>query len=161
MEATFCSKETCRLYIGSLYGSGASVRINHLIHCLETSSLNMDPLCNFLFHIFRDILAMTSEPKQNTIVEMEKKMADIERMNIEEHVKSAEARMANMQVAMATSASSWLRSAGGAEKNPFHKEVLESKAIANIGKFSTLANIACGRTNSRTHMGKPDYMRKR
>ena len=82
-------------------------------------------------------MARSSEEWQNTIVEMERKMAYIERMNIEAQLKNVDTRMTTMEVAMATLASSGVHGGGNIEKNKFVKEVLESKAISNIGKLST------------------------
>ena len=82
-------------------------------------------------------MARTSEDWQMLIIEMERKMAYMENMNIEGRMKNTDARMANIEVTMASLASSGLHEEDRADKNKFFKEVLESKAISNIGKLST------------------------
>ena len=65
------------------------------------------------------------------------KMENVQEMNIEAHVNSTEARMSNMEVAMASFANAGLYGGGGAEQNMFFKEVSESDAISKMGKLST------------------------
>ena len=52
-------------------------------------------------------------------------------------MKNTDSRMANIEVAMATLASSGVHGGGNNDKNKFIKEVMESKATISIGKLST------------------------
>ena len=82
-------------------------------------------------------MARTPEDWQTLIVEMERKMGYIERMNIEHYMKNVDTRMTTMEVATATLASSGVHGGNNLEKQKCTKEVLESKAISNIGKLAT------------------------
>ena len=64
-------------------------------------------------------------------------MAYIQSMNIAGHMKDTNSRMANIEVAMAMLANCGLHRESGADKNHFHKEVLEREAIANVSKFTS------------------------
>ena len=79
----------------------------------------------------------SSEDWQALIIDMEKKMGYIESMNIVGYMRNTDARMANIEVAMASLANAGIHGGVGGEKNKFHKEVLESKAIANVGKLTS------------------------
>ena len=69
---------------------------------------------------------------------MENKMAYIENMGMEMAIILLDMRMTTMEVAVSTIGSAQMsRNEKIEEKNKFWKEVLESKAISNIGKLST------------------------
>ena len=69
---------------------------------------------------------------------MEKEMAYMRSWNVEASLKNLDTRMTTMEVAVSTIGSAQIgQKEKMEEKQKFWKEVLESKAIANIGKLSS------------------------
>ena len=80
----------------------------------------------------------SSEDWQRVIMEMERKMSNIEALHIEATMKNIDTRMTNIEVAVSTIGSAQMSQKEKIEdKQKFWKEVLESKAMSNIGKLST------------------------
>ena len=80
-------------------------------------------------------MARTAEQWQALFQQLEQKVSNIESQNLSTYVKNLDSRMTTMEVAVANIGTS--RSEKIEEKNKFWKEVLESKAIANISKLSS------------------------
>ena len=80
----------------------------------------------------------SSEDWQRVIMEMERKMSNIEALHIEATMKNIDTRMTNIEVAVSTIGSAHMSEKEKIEeKQKFWKEVLESKAISNIGKLNS------------------------
>ena len=80
----------------------------------------------------------SSEEWQRIIEQMHAEMEQLKRVNIEASLKNIDARMTNIEVAVSTIGSAQMtQKEKMEEKQKFWKEVLESKAISNIGKLSS------------------------
>ena len=77
----------------------------------------------------------TQKDVQNAFVKMEAKLAYIAKLNLEVYIKNLDTCMTTMEMAVATIGATMDENIE--EKNKFWKEVLESKAISNIGKLSS------------------------
>ena len=82
--------------------------------------------------------ARSSEEWQRIIEQMHAEMEQLKSVNIEASLRNIDSRMTNIEVAVSTIGSAQMTQKEKTEdKQKFWKEVLESKAISNIGKLSS------------------------